>query len=328
MRPALSPPSRRLVVGFIVVVALSGATLSGQAGPPNAPVAQWPQFGSEQEWSFGSAAFVYTSQASGIADLWLKRGPGGEVTNLTNGPAQDHWASWFPDGERIAFESLRDGNREIYVMSAGGADLVNLTQNPAQDLLPAVSPDGQRILFFSDRGIEHGPSELPGNLWVMDADGGNVERLTDQPLGSTFPGAWSPDGYTVVLARDFDGDVDLVLLDVETHQEQRILGTDAAESSGQFSPDGRRIAFNAAGDGDESRIVVVDLGSGERSEVTRGAQHYQPSWSPDGRWLMITGAPSGATQFDLLMVSVNGGRVLPLVATEADERSGSWRPAG
>lgn len=272
--------------------------------------------------------FAYTSGASGNADLWLRLAPEAAATRLTDDPSQDHWASWFPDGNRIAFQTQRDGNREVYVMNADGSAATNLTRDAAQDLLPEVSPDGRHIVFFSDRGLEHGPRELPGHLYVMDAAGGAAERLTKTPLTSSFFGAWSPDGTTLVFARDFGGNVDLVLLDLDSGEETRLPGTAASEFGGRFSPDGQHIAFAAAGPDGEARIVVIEAGGSGRVELTAGAQHYDPVWSPDGRWLMFSGAPLGESQFDLMVVPASGGPVSTLLATEVDERSGSWRPTG
>jgi TolB protein len=299
------------------------AALGALAGP--AVSAQSPPEGVRQTaWSPETATFVFTSQASGNSDLWLQRGASGGADNLTAHEAQDHSASWFPDGARIAFQSMRDGQREIYVLSTDGSGVTNLTAHPAEDLLPDVSPDGRRIVFFSDRGIGHGPRELPGNLYVMASDGGEPERLTREPLSSTFGADWSPDGHSLLFARDFDGDVDLVVLDLETARERRLPGTRAAEYGGRFSPDGRYVAFHAGTESGEARIVVMNLDGSGRRELSRGAQHYDPHWSPDGGWLMFTGAPPGAIQFDLLIVPSAGGEIAPLVATDDDERSGSW----
>jgi TolB protein len=223
---------------------------------------------------------------------------------------------------------MRDGQREVYVMSSDGSGARNLTDHPAQDLLPDVSPDGRRIVFFSDRGIEHEERRLPGNLWVMAADGGKPERVTRQALSSTFGADWSPDGSSLLFARDFDGDIDLVVLDLDSGLEQRLPGTSAAEYGGRFSPDGDRIAFHAGEASGEARIVVMSRDGSKRHVLTRGAQHYGPHWSPDGQWLMFTGAPLGASQFDLLIVPSAGGEVEPLVATATDERIGSWAPGG
>jgi Tol biopolymer transport system component len=46
------------------------------------------------------------------------------------------------------------------------------TPTPGADYLPAWSPDGKRIAFVCKRG---GHSDI----YVMDADGGNLRRLTD-----------------------------------------------------------------------------------------------------------------------------------------------------
>jgi len=296
-------------LGAVVVVVARGENV-----PPQSP------------WSPEAAPLVYTSKASGNSDIWLRSDPGGPPVRLTHDEAQDHWASFFPSGTRIAYQSLRGGQREIWVVGLDGGGLVNLSAHPAQDLLPEVSPDGERILFFSDRGIEHGPQELPGHLYLMNADGSAVERITKEPLTSTFAGTWSPDGRAILFARSFRGNVDLVRLDLATGREERLPGTEAAEYGGRYSPDGKRIAFHASGPGDEARIMVMNADGGGRRELTRGGQHYDPHWSPDGRWLLFTGAPLGERQFDLLAVPVDGGEVETIVATELDERSGSWLP--
>src|SRR5690349_4443435 len=60
---------------------------------------------------------------------------------------------------------------------------------------PAWSPDGRQIAF-SDSSDYGGPAAYPGDLYVMNADGTNVRKLTAS--GNTLHGAtwptWSPDG--------------------------------------------------------------------------------------------------------------------------------------
>ena len=85
---------------------------------------------------------------------------------------------------RIAFVSDRDGNFEIYVMDADGGNQHRLTNNRhAMTCLPSWSPDGKRIVFFSDR--DGHPHVIPGwftsEIYVMDADGGNQQKLTNNP---------------------------------------------------------------------------------------------------------------------------------------------------
>ena len=66
------------------------------------------------------------------------------------------------------------------------SEQVNLTKNLADDLFPAWSPSGEQILFVSNRdGMR--------DLYLMDADGGNVEKVFKQRAHREDP-TWAPDG--------------------------------------------------------------------------------------------------------------------------------------
>jgi TolB protein len=41
---------------------------------------------------------------------------GSEQRNLTNHPAQENYATWSPDGKKLAFISNRSGGYDVYVM--------------------------------------------------------------------------------------------------------------------------------------------------------------------------------------------------------------------
>jgi Tol biopolymer transport system component len=65
-----------------------------------------------------------------------------------------------------------------------------LTDDPGSDIEPAWSPDGTRIAFASNRDGDW-------DIYVMDADGGNVRRLTGtrghrDALRGDYDPAWSP----------------------------------------------------------------------------------------------------------------------------------------
>jgi TolB protein len=268
---------------------------------------------------------LLTSTAPGNADIVLLDEPGGTLVALTRDPAQDHWASWSPDGTRIVFQTLRDGQREIYAANADGSDPVNLSRHPDEDLLPEWSPDGRRILFFSTRDHERGPrGEFQGDLWLMDADGSNQTRLTSEMLTSSFGGAWAPDGASVILSRMVGEATDLFVLDVETGVERPLTRTPTSEGGARYSPDGTLLALTVS-DSTGARIAVMGAdGAGVRI-LTDGGADYYPEWSPDGQWILYTTAGAGGDQLDLWALPLAGGAPMPLVTTAADERKGSWR---
>ena len=81
---------------------------------------------------------------------------------------------------RIAFVSDRDGNFEIYVMDADGGNQQNLTNNPTADYFPSWSPDGKRIVFSAVReGHFKNNLDITFEIYVMDADGDNQQKLTE-----------------------------------------------------------------------------------------------------------------------------------------------------
>ena len=107
---------------------------------------------------------------------------------------------------RIAFESDRDGHilnnffaYEIYVMDTDGRNQRNLTNNPADDRSPSWSPDGKRIVFMSDRDGHILNNFFAYEIYVMDADGGNPQNLTNHPDDDWDP-VWFNSPFSVSSA--------------------------------------------------------------------------------------------------------------------------------
>ena len=123
---------------------------------------------------------------------------GDNLRNLTNHPSDDTDPTWSPDGRSIAFDSDRDGIGDIYAMDADGGNVRRLTNHREQDASPSWSPDGRSITFFSLRDNDPDTPEINPEIYVMDADGGNVRRLTNH-IAWDFAPSWSPDSRFVVF---------------------------------------------------------------------------------------------------------------------------------
>jgi Tol biopolymer transport system component len=86
--------------------------------------------------------------------------------------------------ERILFECKIDGNTEVFVINADGTGSVNLTNHPGYDGMPSWSGNGSAIIFVSDRDVG---KEGGNDVYLMDADGSNIKRITSDSRGYAFP---------------------------------------------------------------------------------------------------------------------------------------------
>lgn len=204
--------------------------------------------------------------------------PGGRTSD-----PNDRAPAWSHDGTRLAFE--RSGEIMVRVNAHAPDAAVNLTNHPAPDRAPAWSPDGSKIAFTSER---HGASEL----YVMNADGGNVMRLTHWDAGAGQP-SWSPNGNSIAYTcAGESGNTDICVIGPDGSNPVRLTTHPAADSGPTWSPDGSRIAFATArysadptggANGEQLELAVLDRASGAVSQVgPSGTRGYDPDWSPDG----------------------------------------------
>ena len=72
-------------------------------------------------------------------------------------------------------------------MDPDGTALTRLTNNMAFDSQPSWSPDGSKIAFISDR-------DGNDDVYIMDADGLNVTRITNTATERESRPRWRPGG--------------------------------------------------------------------------------------------------------------------------------------
>jgi tricorn protease len=114
----------------------------------------------------------------------IEKGPTRNLTRSSN--AHDKWASWSPDGSKIAYFSDITGEEEIFLIDqAGTGEPEQLTDNGAEMRYALRwSPDGERIAF----------SDKHGKLYVVNVSTKGVTEVADDPEGLIFDHAWSPNG--------------------------------------------------------------------------------------------------------------------------------------
>lgn len=176
-----------------------------------------------------------------------------------------------------------NGRTKIYTIDLTTGAITPLTPDGDwNDEQPRWSPDGRRIAFKSDRG-----GSL--NLYLMDADGRNVTRLTNHG-GIDHDPTWLPDGQSLVFTSDRDRGPqrwDLYRLWIADGRIDRLTNYfEGYAFMPTVSPDGNWVAFVATtfpvADGWTNQVHVLELATLMTWPFDVTAPGCWPNWSPDG----------------------------------------------
>lgn len=272
---------------------------------------------------------AYHSVKPGLPDevhLYAARLDGSEELMLTG--MEGIRPAWSPDGERIAFQTAgAEGRFDIWTLELATGNLRNLTrfegdfstgQDVAPDESPAWSPDGRRVVFSSG-----GTGE--GDLYLVDADGANLDRLTSSPEPDLSPD-WSPDGSRILFSRSVASGTQLWVVEVATGTETRLTDPGGRDETARWSPNGTRIVFSRfpfAQGGEEPNhdLYVMDAEGTNLVRLTDTPfSEIEPNWSPDGEELVF------ARDEGLVRLRLDTGAEIAIDPGDGSFSSPDWRP--
>jgi Tol biopolymer transport system component len=157
------------------------------------------------------------------------------------------------------------------------------------------------------------------NVYVVDADGTGLRRLTTSP-GDDFDPSWSPDGTRIAFRRERSGEPEIWIMNADGTQQRRL--TDGLSPA--WSPDGSLVAF--AGPSGSSGIITVIRPDGTRRRTlphTEGGEY--PSWSPDGKRIAFNENLTG--HHVMHIVDLDGSRLVDL-SKVGEGWQVDWSPDG
>jgi TolB protein len=254
--------------------------------------------------------------------------------------------------------------KRVAALLAAAAAVVSACRDaePAHDLFaPMASLRSEwslvsTIAFSSTRDDPTGVPQLAAEIYLMNADGTNQRRLTENTDGDGFP-ALSPDGKKIV----FDGNRLRVEGEPLNTSDLFVMNTDGTEqtqltrgSSAGWSPDGKSIAFHASASGTgqpikpdpgaatfDSDIFVANLddlleGVGERKNLTNSPEAIDddPDWSPNGEQIAFVSHAAtdnhlNSITAEIYVINADGtGEPARLTNNVEEERAPAWSPDG
>jgi Tol biopolymer transport system component len=224
-------------------------------------------------------------------------------------------------------------------------------------LQAAVDCLGEKIAFTSNRDLaNHTPREDGGEIYLMNPDGSNVERVTDNLVLDAFPDLRG-DGKRIV----FDSNRLRTPGDPILRSDLFLMKTDGSEqtfltpgSSADWSPDGKSVTYHASVSGSydpirpdpgaptaDSDIFTLKIAALEEGATpvnlsnTAAEIEDDPNWSPDGTKIVYTShdaadpnqnQPGSA---EISVIHADGlGAPQRLTFNTSEERAPAWSPDG
>lgn len=199
------------------------------------------------------------------------------------------------------YEWAYDDQYEIYEVALEGGPFTNLTNSPGYDAEGSYSPDGTKIAFTSnrlaytepmseeDQALFEKDNGYLGDIYIMDADGGNVTRLTEEKGYDGGP-FFSPDGRRIVW-RHFDETglvAEIWTMNIDGSDKRQLTRLGAMSWAPFYHPSGEYVIFTTSLHGyDNFELYMVDVdGAKEPLRVTYApGPDVLPVFTPDGERL-------------------------------------------
>ncbi|HEX2220441.1 MAG TPA: LpqB family beta-propeller domain-containing protein, partial [Gemmatimonadales bacterium] len=260
------------------------------------------------------AELEWRSSAPGV----LQVSPGGIIDGIRPGRAVVTASA--PWGKRVTADvfvvadlflaSNRGGAVGIYQLRSTVTDTLRpVLADSFANIQPALSPDRTRIAFSSNR-------EGSYDLYLMDADGTGLRRLTTEP-GTEGEPVWTPDGSRLIYtAAPEKGTSQLYVLRPGGRPPQALTTEPGGNHSPAVSADGRSLAFVSTRSGNQE-IYLMPVSGGTARRITRtDEREADPHFLPDGDLLFSVERGGRSKGSRLVRLALPEGELETVLETE------------
>jgi len=264
---------------------------------------------------------AFTSTKDGSRNVWIKQTASGEAVQVTKDQFKNADPIWSPDGEELAYFSMRGEQTGIWRIPVLGG---------SPKMIASFGRSGNvKLRFWSKNNLVYFESD--GNLFAADVNAGNTRQITDfdgktvksnsvalspderrvtfithdgknwnvwtKPLDGNAPAkiadagseiknaVWHTDNKRVFYSAQVDGTFQIFVTDINVSQPKQITFTDRDSFVLDASSDGTKILYGSAKE--ESDIWGVSLNDSKESIIASDINsELWANVSPDGKSLV------------------------------------------
>ena len=266
------------------------------------------------------------------------------LRQLTRG-GQNAEAYWSPSGDRLIFQSTRGDLQcdQIFVMDADGANQTMVSTGKGATTCGYFLADGQSIVYASthlaDDQCPPRPDRSQGYVWAVhagydvfraDADGGNLQRLTDAP-GYDAEATVDWETNRIVYTSKSSGDLDLWSMAADGSGKTQLTDSLGYDGGAFYSRGADRLVLRAhhpAEGPDRDRyldLLSQDLtapmkmelfvgaadGSDMRQITDFGCASFAPQFTPGGERIIFSSNRDDcdSRNFELYLIDLDGSNL-------------------
>jgi Tol biopolymer transport system component len=281
----------------------------------------------------------------------------GDVERISPGRGKTTCAWIHPDGNKVLFASTHDdasavdkqraeielrqsGNQrryswdydehfDLYEFNRQTRQYQKLTAARGYDAEGSWSPDGKLIAFTSNRRayeaemtaadkkqFEIDPAYM-NDIYIMDADGGNLRQLTSTPGYDGGP-FFSPDGVWICW-RQFSPNgavAEVWTMKIDGSDKRQLTRMGAMSWAPFYHPSGQYLIFTTNQHGfDNFELYLIDVDGKSmpvRVTYTKGFDGL-PAFTPDGKQLAWTSSRTASGQSQLFLANWNDDQARELL---------------
>ncbi|MBZ5607321.1 MAG: protein kinase [Acidobacteriia bacterium] len=253
---------------------------------------------------------VYEAEDGKETAVWIYDLSGGNAPRRLTFQGSNRYPIWTPDGERVAFQSDRDGDLGIFWQRADGNGTAERLTQPEKGVIhipDSWSPDGQQLSFTAIQG------GTPG-VWTLSLRDRKAAPFTE-PGSSSEASEFSPDGRWVAYQSSETGRLEIYVrpFPASAAKYQIHSGSTNGDVHPLWSRDGKELSFSTG----PVTFVAVSITTAAGftfstpTPVQRGGLNGTPTGPrnydilPDGRFLgvVMAGQAQGgaATQIQVVL---------------------------
>jgi TolB protein len=260
--------------------------------------------------------FAFVNNQTGNKEIYMCDFDGKDVEKVTSYKSITLLPKWSPQGDKITFNSYKDGVLALYLMDLSTRNAQRVSGKNVTGIGACWLPDGSKLATSLNKNGNR-------DIYTIDLNGNVTQQLTSHWADDLSP-AFSPDGSKMAFVSNRSGNPQIYVKDLQTGNDERIT-FDLKYCTSPVWSQTNKVAFASMNDGKFDIYIINPDGSNMKKLTDGSGNNEDPCWSPDGRFLVFSSNRDGSG-YHLYLMNANGENQRRLTFLKGEDTEPSWSP--